>query len=47
MAGQEEGRGWLGWGSGRVHVGVGGWDGVKWCGTGRGGLGVWFGLWVG
>ena len=40
MAGQEEGRGWVRWGSGRV--GVGGWDGVKWCGTGRGELGVFF-----
>ena len=30
----------VGWGeSGRVHVGVGGWDGVKWCGAGRGGVG--------
>ena len=27
MAGQEEGRGWVGWRSGRVHVGVGGWNG--------------------
>ena len=33
MAGQEEGRGWVRWGSGRVHVGVGGWDGV-WGGAG-------------
>ena len=38
MAGQEEGRGWMGWGSGRVRVG--GWGGVKWCGAGWGGFGV-------
>ena len=29
MARQEESRGLVGWGSGRVHVGVGGWGGVK------------------
>ena len=47
MAGQEESRGLVGWGSGRVHVGVGGWGGVKWCGAGLGGFGVGFGVWVG
>ena len=47
MAGQEEGRGWVGWESGRVHIGVGGWGGVKWCGAGWGGFRVGFGVWVG
>ena len=37
MAGQEEGRGWVGWESSRVPVGVGGWNGVKWCGAGQDG----------
>ena len=35
----------MGWGSGGVHVGLGGWDGVKWCGAGRGGAG-WARGWV-
>ena len=34
-------------GSGMVHVGVGGWGGVKRCGAGWGKFGVGFGVLVG